>query len=176
MLRGLDLRGAVLGIVGMGRIGRATAERALAFGMTLVHHRGDPQGLPSRAVELDELLALSDVVSLHCPLRPETRGLMGRAAFSAMKSTAVLVNTSRGPVVDEAALALALASGQIAAAGLDVYVREPQVEPGLLALDNVVLAPHLGSATRGTRRRMAELAAQNLVAALRGEEPPSRIA
>jgi len=176
MLRGLDLRGAVLGVIGMGRIGRATAERALAFGMTLVHHRGDPQELPSRRVGLDELLGMADVVSLHCPLRPETRGLIGAAAFSVMKSTAVLVNTSRGPVVDESALAEALKAGEIAAAGLDVYAREPEVEPALLALDNVILAPHLGSATRGTRRKMAELAARNMVAALRGDVPPNRIA
>lgn len=176
MLRGLDLRGGVLGIVGMGRIGRATAERAQAFGMTLVHHRGDPQELPSLPVGLDELLGMADVVSLHCPLRPETRGLIGAAAFSAMKSTAVLVNTSRGPVVDESALAEALRTGQIAAAGLDVYAHEPQVEPALLALDNVILAPHLGSATRGTRRKMAELAARNMVAALGGDVPPNRIA
>ena len=166
----------MLGVIGMGRIGRATAERALAFGMTLVHHRGDPQELPSRRVGLDELLGMADVVSLHCPLRPETRGLIGAAAFSVMKSTAVLVNTSRGPVVDESALAEALKAGEIAAAGLDVYAREPEVEPALLALDNVILAPHLGSATRGTRRKMAELAARNMVAALRGDVPPNRIA
>ncbi len=120
---------------------------------------------------LAELLASSDVVSLHCPLTPETRHLIGAAELALMKPSAVLVNTARGPVVDEAALAAALAGGEIRAAALDVYEREPRVEPALLGLENVVLAPHLGSATVETRTAMAELAARNAIAVAAGEAP-----
>ena len=169
MLRGLDLDGARLGIVGMGRIGSAVAARARAFGMEVVHSTRD-RGMP-----LDELLATSDVVSLHCPLTPQTHHLIGAEQLQAMPSHSVLVNTARGPVVDEEALACALREGWIAAAGLDVFEREPQVHVGLRDLQNAVLAPHLGSATVRTRRAMAVKAARNLVAALRGEAPPDRV-
>lgn len=172
LLRGLDLDGARLGIIGYGRIGQATAARARAFGMEVVHSSRTPR---AGAVDLDELLATSDVVSLHCPLTAQTRHLIGERELRRMKATAVLVNTARGPVVDEGALVRALREGWIAAAGLDVFEREPAAHPGLLALPQAVLAPHLGSATRRTRERMAVRAATNLVAALRGEEPPDRV-
>jgi glyoxylate reductase len=178
---GGDLRGKQLGVVGLGAIGARVAERARAFGMTIAYHgrheapadRVAP--LQARRLELDELLASSDVVSLHCPLTEETRHLIGARELALMKPTATLVNTARGPVVDEAALSLALREGRIAGAGLDVYEREPVVEPGLLGLENVVLSPHLGSATVETRTAMAELAAHNAIAALRGEELPTPI-
>ena len=131
--------------------------------------------LGARRVELDELLATADVVSLHCPYTPETHHLIGAAQFAAMRETAYLVNTARGPIVDEAALVDALRDGQIAGAGLDVYEREPLVEPGLLELDNVALLPHLGSATIETRTAMATLASANALAVLRGEHPPTPI-
>jgi glyoxylate reductase len=170
MLRGADLAGARLGIVGMGRIGAAVAARAGAFGMEVVHSsRG--RGLP-----LDDLLESADFVSLHCPLTPETRGLIGAPQLRRMKPTATLINTARGPVVDEAALARALREGWIAGAGVDVYEREPEVHPELLAAPGAVLLPHLGSATAGARRRMATLAASDLVRALRGEPPAHRVA
>jgi glyoxylate reductase len=133
----------------------------------LVHTRTPVPG----AVDLGHVLREADVVSVHLPLTEETRGMFGAEAFRAMKPTAILINTSRGPIVDEAALAEALASGEIAAAGLDVYEREPQAYPGLLALENVVLAPHLGSATVQTRIAMGMLAARNLVAVVSGELP-----
>ncbi|HEU5063667.1 MAG TPA: D-glycerate dehydrogenase [Solirubrobacterales bacterium] len=174
---GSSLRGKLLGIVGLGGIGRRVAERARAFGMEVAYHSRHPApaeveaALGAERMPLQRLLAEADVVSLHCPLTPETRHLIGAAELAAMKPSAVLVNAARGPVVDERALAEALASGQIAAAGLDVYEREPQVEPGLLELDNVVLAPHLGSATVETRAAMAELAARNAISVLRGQGP-----
>jgi glyoxylate reductase len=147
--------------------------------MRLLHTaRGDHQEadqLGSKRVELDQLLAESDFVSIHVPLTPETHHLIDRAALATMKPTAFLINTARGPVVDEAALADALAGGGIAGAGLDVYEREPEVHPGLLQLENVVLLPHLGSATVGTRAAMSRVAATNLVAALRGERPPNPV-
>jgi lactate dehydrogenase-like 2-hydroxyacid dehydrogenase len=168
---GSSLQGKTLGIVGYGAIGRATAARARAFGMEIAYHQrreardgGDAAYLP-----LDELLASADVVSLHCPLTPETRHLIDRAALERMGESAYLVNTARGPIVDEAALARALAEGVIAGAGLDVFEEEPAVHPGLLDLDNVVLVPHLGSATVETRAAMADLAVRNVVAVLRGE-------
>ena len=165
---GREVTGATLGIVGYGRIGRAVARRAGGFAMrVLVHTRTLVPG----AVDLGHLLREADVVSIHLPLTEETRGMFGAEAFRAMKPTAILINTSRGPIVDEAALAEALASGEIAAAGLDVYEREPQAYPGLLALENVVLAPHLGSATVQTRIAMGMLAARNLVAVVSGELP-----
>lgn len=169
MLRGLELRGARLGIVGFGRIGQAVAKRAEAFGMEVVHatSRG---GMP-----LDELFATSDVVSLHCPLTPATRHLVDRDRLAGMKRTAYLVNTARGPVVDEAALAEALRDGVIAGAALDVFEREPLVEPGLLGLDNVVLAPHIGSATVAARRAMSVMVARNVLAALRGDPLPDPV-
>ncbi|MCB9680508.1 MAG: D-glycerate dehydrogenase [Alphaproteobacteria bacterium] len=172
MLRGLDLAGARLGIVGFGRIGRAVARRAAAFGMEVVHsgRPGADDGLP-----FDTLLATSDVVSLHCPLTPATHHLVDAAALARMKPTAVLVNTARGPVVDEAALAAALRAGRLAAAALDVFEAEPVVHPDLLDLDNVVLAPHLGSATWQTRRAMATKAATNLLAFVGGQAPPDRV-
>lgn len=169
LLRGLDLDGARLGIVGLGRIGQAVAARAKAFGMTVVHH-GRRDGLPLAA-----LLESCDVVSLHCPLTADTRHLIDAAALARMKPGAILVNTARGPVVDEAALVAALHSGHLGGAALDVFEGEPAVHPGLLALDNVVLAPHIGSATVGARRRMAVKAAENLVAALTGAAPPDRV-
>ncbi|MGN6585887.1 MAG: 2-hydroxyacid dehydrogenase [Solirubrobacterales bacterium] len=174
---GSSLRGKLLGIVGLGGIGRRVAERARAFGMEIAYHSRHEAPAEVAAVlgaerlPLERLLAEADVVSLHCPLTPETHHLIGAAELAAMKPTAVLVNAARGPVVDERALAEALASRQVAAAGLDVYEREPQVEPGLLELENVVLSPHLGSATVETRTAMAELAARNAISVLRGQGP-----
>lgn len=165
---GREVTGATLGIVGYGRIGRAVARRAEGFGMrVIVHTRTPGEG----TVDLATLLREADVVSLHLPLTEATRGLIDAEALRTMRPTAVLVNTSRGPVVEEAALAEALAGGEIAAAGLDVYEREPDIHPRLLELENVVLVPHLGSATVETRRAMGMLAARNLLAILRGEPP-----
>ncbi len=167
---GLDVTGRTLGIVGAGRIGRAVAERARGFRMeVLLHSR-------SSGPPLAELLERSDFVSLHVPLTEETRHLIGAPELRRMKRTAVLVNTARGPIVDEAALVDALREGRIAAAGLDVFEREPALAPGLRDLSQVVLAPHVGSATVATRVRMAEVAALNIVAALRGEPIPNRVA
>lgn len=162
LLRGLELDGARLGIIGWGRIGQAVAQRAEAFGMEVVHH-SRRSGLP-----LSELLATSDVVSLHCPLTPDTHHLLDADALAQMKPGALLVNTARGPVVDEAALVDALERGHLAGAGLDVFEQEPRVHEGLIGRDNVLLAPHLGSATVACRRKMAVMAATDLVAALQG--------
>jgi glyoxylate reductase len=180
-LLGSSLQGKTLGIVGMGGIGQATARRAKAFGMEIVYQSRseiDPAiaaELGARRVELDELLAISDVVSLHCPYGPATHHLIGAAQLASMKGSAYLVNTARGPIVDEAALASALRDGQIAGAGLDVFENEPSVHPGLLELENVVLVPHLGSATVETRTAMAMLAADNTLAVLSDERPPAPI-
>ena len=174
---GSSLRGKLLGIVGLGGIGRRVAERARAFGMEIAYHSRHPapaevtSALAAERMPLERLLAEADVLSLHCPLTPETHHLIGASELEAMKPSAVLVNAARGPVVDERALAEALAAGQIAAAGLDVYEHEPRVEAGLLELDNVVLAPHLGSATVETRTAMAELAARNAISVLGGQGP-----
>jgi len=179
---GSGLRGKLLGIVGLGGIGRRVAERARAFGMEIAYHSRHPApaevtaALEAERLPLDELLARADVISLHCPLTPETRHLIGAAELARMKPSAVLVNAARGPVVDEPALAEALAAGEIAAAGLDVYEHEPRVEPALLGLENVVLSPHLGSATVETRTAMAELAARNAISVLRGEGPITPVA
>ena len=176
-LLGSSLQGKTLGVVGMGGIGRATARRAKAFGMDIVYQSRseiDPEvaaALGARRVDLDELLTLSDVVSLHCPYGPATHHLIGAEQLTAMKSSAYLVNTARGPIVDEAALASALREGGIAGAGLDVFEHEPRVHPELLELDNVVLVPHLGSATVETRTAMAMLAADNVLAVLGGQQP-----
>jgi glyoxylate reductase len=154
-----------LGIIGYGRIGKAVAARAEAFGMTVAHNSRSG-GFP-----LDRLLSTSDVISIHVPLTPETRHLIDQAALARMKRSAYLVNVSRGPVVDEAALVWALKSRLIAGAALDVYESEPEVHAGLLAFENVVLAPHLGSATTETRTAMADLAASNIIAVLTGKPP-----
>ena len=181
-LLGSSLQGKTLGVVGMGGIGQATARRAKAFGMEIVYQSRseiDPTitaELNARRVDLDELLAVSDVVSLHCPYGPATHHLIGAEQLAAMKSSAFLVNTARGPIVDEDALATALRDRTIAGAGLDVYEQEPHVHPGLLELDNVALLPHLGSATVETRTAMAMLAADNALAVLSGEQPPAPIA
>jgi glyoxylate reductase len=175
---GASLQGKTLGIVGLGGIGAATARRARAFGMQIVYsgRQRAPAELESelggaKHLDLDELLATADVVSLHLPLTPETRHLIDARRLAAMKSSSYLVNTARGPIVDEAALAEALKTGTIRAAALDVFENEPEVHPGLLELDNVVLVPHLGSATIETRTAMAVLAARNALAVLRGDEP-----
>jgi glyoxylate reductase len=178
---GTDLRGKRLGIVGLGNIGSRVAHRARAFGMEIAYANRRPApaalvaGLEVERLELDELLASADVVSLHCPLTEATRHLLGARELARMKPTATLINTARGPVVDEAALARALREGTIAAAGLDVYEREPAVDPGLLELENVVLSPHLGSATVETRTAMAELAARNAIAVLADERAPNPV-
>lgn len=168
---GRDVNGATLGIVGYGRIGRAVARRAQGFGMEVVHHTRTPTGEPGWIRDLHDLLARSDVVSLHVPLSAGTRHLIGRAELGAMKPTAVLVNTARGPVVDEEALAEALEQGVIYAAGLDVYEHEPAVHPRLLAAPRAVLLPHIGSATVETRTAMARLASSSVRAVLAGEVP-----
>jgi glyoxylate reductase len=174
---GSGLQGKTLGIVGLGKIGQATARRARAFGMDVVYagRRRAPAEIEAevgaRLLPLEELLATADVVSLHCPLSAETRHLIDAEALRRMKPSAFLVNTTRGPVVDEAALAEAVRAGTIAGAGLDVFEREPEVHPELLELENVVLIPHLGSATVETRTAMGVLAAENVAAVLGGGAP-----
>jgi glyoxylate reductase len=174
-LLGVDVWGRTLGIVGMGRIGEAMARRGRGFAMPVLYTARHPSpaaaALGAEHVALDDLLARADAVSIHCPLTPETRHLIDAAALARMRPTAVLVNTARGPIVDEAALAEALAAGRIAGAGLDVFEREPEIHPGLLASERVVLAPHLGSATTTARSRMAELCARAVRSVLAGERP-----
>ena len=163
LMRGMELNGAVLGIVGMGRIGQAVSQRAEAFGMQVIHHSR------SGGCSLEDLLAQSDVISLHCPLTPETHHLIGQEAFEQMKPSAILINTARGPVVDESALVDALETGQISGAGLDVFEAEPQIHPGLISNPSVVLLPHIGSATIATRRKMGLMVASDLVRGIAGE-------
>lgn len=177
---GMELRGKQLGLVGVGRIGRAVADKAPAFGMTVAYTARTTADVPNATpMTLDRLLSTSDIVSLHCPITPETKHLIDQKALARMKRTAYLINTSRGPVVDEGALAWALAERLIAGAALDVYEKEPEIHPGLLLLDNVLLIPHLASATTDTRTAMAGLAVTNAIAILNGQPaitpvPPSR--
>jgi glyoxylate reductase len=179
MMLGRDVHHKTMGIVGFGRIGQAVARRAKGFGMDVVY--SDAFALPpdveaetgARRLDLEDLLEQADFVSIHTNLTPETRHLLGAEQFKRMKDTAVLVNTSRGPVVDEAALADALESGEIFAAGLDVFEHEPTVHEKLLRLENAVVIPHLGSATVDTRDAMGHLAVDNVFAALDGERPPT---
>jgi glyoxylate/hydroxypyruvate/2-ketogluconate reductase len=178
---GVDVHHATLGIVGMGRIGQAIARRALGFEMKVVYHNRKriapelEQRCNATYLTMDELLAQSDFVVLQVPYSPDTHHLIGTAQLKKMKPTAILVNSTRGGVVDDAALVAALKSGAIRGAGLDVYENEPKLHPEFLKLDNVVLAPHIGSSTEATRKAMAMLAAQNLVAALKGEVPPNLV-
>jgi glyoxylate reductase len=169
---GMELRGKQLGIVGMGRIGRAVAEKAPAFGMQVAYTARKEADLEGAVhMPLDRLLATSDVVSLHCPMTEDTRHLINETALMRMKRSAYLINTARGPVVDEGALARALRDGRLAGAALDVYEREPIVHPDLLPLENVLLIPHLASATTETRTAMADLAVSNALAVLAGRPP-----
>ena len=178
---GARVTGATLGIVGFGRIGRAVAARARGFSMRALYTQrtrlpeAEAAALGASYAPLEELFAASDIVCLCCPLTPETRGLVSRERLARMKRGSVLVNTSRGPCVDEEALAGALATGHLFAAGLDVYAEEPKIHPALLACDNVVLAPHLGSADRPTREAMARICVEAVLAVLAGEEPATRV-
>lgn len=177
---GSAIQGQRLGIVGMGAIGKAVALRAKAFGMTIAYSNRnrleDEADYEAVNLPMDELFSTCDVVSLHCPYSPETHHLVDARRLALMKPTAYLINTARGPVVDEAALADALARNVIAGAGLDVFEYEPTVHPGLLDLENAVLLPHVGSATLETRTAMATLAARNAMAVLRGDAPLTRVA
>lgn len=178
---GKDLSGARLGIIGFGRIGRAVARLASAFGAKILYH--DPVRLTSDLektykasfLALDDLLKTADIITIHASLTPQTHHLISRERLSLMKKDAILVNVARGPIIDEKALAEALAAGKLWGAGLDVYEREPEIEEQLLALDNVVLLPHIGSATYATRLRMAMAAATNLVQGMRGERPDNLV-
>ena len=179
MLLGHDIHQATLGLIGFGRIGKGVARRARAFGMRVIYYDERPappeveKELNVARVDMHRLLEESDFVSIHVPLTEGTRHLIGADQLKQMKKTAVLVNTSRGPVVDEAALADALKNDEIFAAGLDVYEREPSVHPELLKLDSVILAPHIASASVRTRSQMSEVAARNLITAVRGGRPPN---
>ncbi len=176
LLLGRSLQGRTLGIVGFGRIGRAVGRRARAFGMRVAYwSRSEVRGEEAVRMELEELLRSSFVLSLHCPLTPETRGLLGRERLALLPRGAFVINTARGPVVDEGALVELLESGHLGGVGLDVYEREPEVHPGLLGRDDVVLLPHLGSATVETRATMVALAVENAVAVLEGREPPTPV-
>ncbi len=172
---GRDVHGATLGLVGYGRVARAVARRAEGFSMRVLHHARRPTGLEGAVSELDDLLAMADVVSLHVPLTEDTRHLIDARRIGLMKPTAVLVNTSRGPVVDEEALAAALESGRLFAAGLDVYENEPAVPPRLMAAPRTVLLPHVGSATFATRLAMARLATTGAAEVLAGRRPPNTV-
>jgi glyoxylate reductase len=179
MMLGQDVHHKTLGVIGFGRIGQALARRALGFGMSVLYHdvcRPPPkveQQFGAQYRDLDDLLRESDFVSLHTNLTPQTRHLINAERLAIMKPTAVLVNTSRGPVIDEAALAQALKENRIFAAGLDVFEREPDVHPDLLTCENAVIIPHLGSATVQTRLDMANLAVDNLFAGIGGRRPPT---
>lgn len=172
---GMDVAGQTLGVIGAGRIGTAVARRATGFGMRILYtsrqSRSEMEAFGGQRVDLPALLAQSDFISLHVPLTPQTRHMIGPAELARMKPTAILVNTSRGPVIDEQALVAALRDGTIAAAGMDVYENEPTPAPGLVELPNVVVLPHIGSATHETRRKMAVMAAQSIVDALQGRQP-----
>jgi glyoxylate reductase len=177
LLLGTDVYGKTLGIVGAGGIGKAVARRAAGFRMRILYHSRQPkgewgEGLGARFVSLDQLLREADFVTLHVPLNAETHHLIGAEELQMMKGDAFLINTSRGPVVDEAALVTALKGGRPAGAALDVFEYEPDVHPELRARQNVVLTPHIASATWETRSEMAIVAAENLLAGLRGEVPP----
>jgi glyoxylate reductase len=181
MMVGQDVYGKTLGIVGFGRIGRTVAKRAGGFDMKVLYydlHPADPdteKALNARSVSMDDLLQRSDYVSLHTDYNPETHHLIGAPELAKMKPTAYLINTSRGAIVDEAALVDALKNGTIAGAGLDVFEREPEIHPGLLELENAVLAPHIASASLETRTAMALMAAENVLAAMRGESAPNAV-
>jgi glyoxylate reductase len=181
LLLGGDIHGKTLGVVGFGRIGQAVARRARGFNMRVLYQDAVPAdpamaaALGATRVDLPTLLRESDFVTLHTPLLPETRHLIDATALGAMKKTAYLINAARGPVVDEAALVQALRAGRIAGAGLDVFEDEPRVHPGLLDLPNVVLAPHIASASHDTRLRMATLAVENCIAVLEGRRPPTPV-
>lgn len=181
MMLGQDIHGATLGLVGFGRIGQAMAKRAQGFGMRVLYYdpvaqaEAEARRLGAQSTDLETLLHESDFVSVHTPLTEETRHLIGPAQLEMMKETAILVNTARGPVVDEGALAAALREGQIAGAGLDVFEQEPRVHPELLALDNAVVTPHIASASVATRTRMATMAAENVLAAMEGQKPPTLV-
>jgi glyoxylate reductase len=180
-LWGVDLHGKTLGLYGFGRIGQATARRGRGFGLRILYsarHRASEkieQELAAEFVDRKTLLRQSDFLSLHVPLTPETRHSIAAPQFALMKPSAFLINAARGPIVDEEALVQALEAGRLAGAGLDVFENEPQVHPALMAMDNVTLLPHIGSATAETRLRMAVLAAGNLLAALRGDRPPNLV-
>ena len=173
-LLGVPLAGRTLGIVGLGRIGRAVAERAAALGMHILYS-GPAEAVAYPRVDVDELFATADVVSLHCPLTAETRHLVDARRLARMKPTAVLVNTARGGCVDDAALADALEAGRLFAAALDVFEGEPQISPRLLAAPRLVLAPHIGSATTEARTHMAQLCADGVIAVLTGTRPPNLV-
>jgi len=178
-LEGLGVSGRTLGLLGCGRVGQAVARRARGFGMRVLYADPRPLAPPEEAalglvrVPLPVLLAEADYVSVHVPLGPATRHLVGAPELQRMKPTAYLINTSRGPVVDEAALAVALAAGRLAGAALDVFEHEPRVDPRLLALPNVVLTPHIGSAEVELRARMAAVVVDNILAVLAGRRPPN---
>jgi len=181
MMLGEDIHGKTLGLAGFGRIGQAVAQRATGFGMKILYY--DPvvqaedaaRRLGARSVDLNTLLRESDFISVHTPLTPETRHMIGKEQFDLMKDSAYLINTSRGPVIDETALASALKANRIRGAALDVFENEPQVHPELLHFDNAVVTPHIASASVATRSRMATMAAENVIAALDGQRPPTLI-
>jgi glyoxylate reductase len=170
-----DVHGKTLGVIGYGRIGRAVAQRAAGFDMEVIHTSRTDTGLPGYVPELGTLLARADIVSLHVPLTESTRHLIGAAELALMKPTAVIVNTARGPVIDEDALADALEAGTIYGAGLDVFIGEPTVNPRLLRAPRTTLLPHIGSATIATRTRMARLACQGVCDVLAGLTPPNLV-
>ncbi len=174
---GQDLHNQTLGILGMGRIGQAVARRATGFGMRIIYHSRTPKELDFEAelVDFETLLKESDILSLHSPLTPETDGMIGAKELAMMKKSAVLINTARGQIVDEKAMIAALKNREIFSAGLDVYAQEPYIPDELMQLENVVMLPHIGSASFKTRSDMGELAAKNAIAVVRGEEPPARV-
>src|SRR3989441_1261377 len=181
MLLGHDVYGKTLGLVGLGRIGQSVARRAAGFSMRVVFHDSEP--IPEQVIKdlgvtrlpLDELLRISDFISLHVPLFPETHHLLNDRTFALMKPTCIVINTSRGPVVDEKALVRAVRDRKIAGAGLDVFEREPEIEPELMGMENVILAPHIASASHETRLKMCMMAADNLLAVLKGQRPPNLV-
>lgn len=180
LLRGAEIHGRTLGILGAGRIGQATGHRAIGFSMQVLYTSRERKLLfehttMARRVEFKTLLRESDFLSIHVPLSTKTRHLIGAKELRMMKPGAILINTARGPIIDEAALAKALKSGRLASAGLDVFEREPEIHPELLKLENVVLLPHIGSSTDAARRKMLETALRNCIAALKGEVPPNAL-